>query len=71
MSAAQRTHFASWHEETAHRSKVIKKLEKIQGLEDLIADWEANPQDNDDYRAYIRHLHEKLRSVRCQYEAMR
>ena len=69
--SAQRTHYQSWQEELGHRQKVIKKLEQIQGLEALLADWEAHPQDSDDHREYLRHLRDRLRSVRVQYDAMK
>jgi hypothetical protein len=69
--SAQRVNFRSWDEELAHRQNVIRKLEKMQGLESLLAEWEAQPQDSDEYRAYLLELRAKLRSVRNQYEAMR
>jgi hypothetical protein len=68
---AQRTHFRSWDEELAHRQAVIRKLEKLKGLESLLAEWESQPQDSDEYRAYLLELRAKLRSVRTQYLAMR
>jgi hypothetical protein len=67
----QRTHFSSWDEELKHRSTTIKKLEKIQGLQALLDSWEAQPQDSDDYRAYIRTLREHLRRAQTQYACMK
>jgi hypothetical protein len=69
--SAQRTSFRSWQEELAHRQAVIRKLEKLQGYEALLAEWEAQPQDSDEYRDYLLELRAKLRSVRTQYLAMR
>jgi hypothetical protein len=71
MSAAQRTHFASWDEEISHRQKVHKKLDKIRGLQSLLDEWEAHPIDSDDYRDYLRELRDRLRCARVQYEAMK
>jgi hypothetical protein len=67
----QRTHFSSWNEELHHRNKVIKKLEKIQGLQALLDSWEAQPQDSDDYRAYLRTLKQRLRTAQTQYACMK
>jgi hypothetical protein len=68
---AQRTHFRSWQEELDHRQKVGKKLEKLQGIQALLTEWEAKPEDSEDYRDYLRHLREKLHAARTQYEAMK
>lgn len=71
MGTRQRTSYANWSDELKHRQCRIAKLEKIQGLEALLATWESAPADSDDYRAYIRDLKAKIRSARCQYEAMK
>ncbi len=65
--SSQRTNFASWDEEQAHRQKVIRKLEKIQGLEALLEMWEKQP----DAHEYILELRRKLRSAQNQYRAMK
>ncbi len=72
--SAQRIGSRSWQEELDHRQKVIRKLEKLQGIEALLAEWEGKQIDglfcDEDYQ-YILELRAKLRSVRNQYEAMR
>ncbi len=69
--SAQRIGSRSWQEELDHRQKVIRKLEKLQGIEALLAEWEARPEDSDEYRDYLLELRAKHRSVRNQYLAMR
>jgi hypothetical protein len=71
MPGQQRTTFRTWEDELAHRNKVIKKLEKIQGLQALLDSWEATPQNSDDYRAYLRTLRQRLRSAQTQYACMK
>jgi hypothetical protein len=67
----QRTNFRSWQEELKHRNIIIKKLEKIQGLQALLDSWEANPIDTDNYRAYLRTLKQRLRTAQTQYHCMK
>lgn len=71
MAGQQRTTFRSWQDELHHRKNVIKKLQKIQGLQALLTSWEAQPQDTDDYRTYIRDLRRRLRAAETQYQAMK
>ncbi len=66
----QRTNFRSWDEEKEHRQKVVRKLQQVQGIEALLAEWEARPIDSDQYRDYLVHLRAKLRTARTNYEAM-
>ena len=64
----------TWIDEKTHRQKVIAKLERVRGLEDLLAEWEAKQIDglySDEDYYYILKLRERLRSARQQYEAMR
>jgi hypothetical protein len=70
MAGQQRTNFRTWEDQLHHRKKVIKKLDKIQGLQALLTTWEAQPQDSDAYRTYIRDLRRKLRAAETQYQAM-
>jgi hypothetical protein len=67
----QHTHFKTWNEELTHRKTVIKKLEKIQGLQALYESWEANPVDSDEYRHYMLLLRRRLRSAENQLRAMK
>jgi hypothetical protein len=53
--------------ERIHRAKVIKKLEKIQGLQALLEMWESHPNPDPDY---IHALHNRLRAAQIQYLAM-
>ena len=63
----QHAHFRSWDEDRAHRETVIKKLQKIQGLQALLESWEAQPDVDHDY---LRKLRRKLHCARTQYQAM-
>jgi hypothetical protein len=64
----QRTHFRSWDEDRAHRETVIKKLQKIQGLQALLDSWAAQPNVDHDY---LQELRRKLHCARTQYQAMK
>jgi hypothetical protein len=63
----QRIALDSWDAQLIHRAKVVRKLQKIQGLQALLDAWEGHP--NPDH-AYILELRRKLRSAQHQYEAM-
>jgi hypothetical protein len=71
MPGQQRTNPRTWEDELIHRKKVIKKLEKIQGLQALLDSWQATPLNTDDYRAYLRTLKQKLRTAQTQYACMK
>ncbi len=51
----------------AHKARAIKKMQRIQGLKDLLDTHEANP-DND--HEYVLKLRARLRAAQNQLEAM-
>jgi hypothetical protein len=57
--------------ERVHREKVIKKLEKIQGLTALLQMWEERENINAENHLYVAQLRRKLRQIETQYKAMR
>lgn len=63
----QRIHWDNYQLDHVHRAKVIRKLQKIQGLQALLEAWEGHP--NVDH-AYLLELRRKLRSAQHQYDAM-
>ena len=65
----QRTEPRTWEEEKEHRRKVLSKLQRVQGLQSLIDEWE--PIDSDEARDYLRELKERLRQARHQYFSMK
>jgi hypothetical protein len=67
----QRTHFRNWDEERKHREVRIKKLEKIQGLESLVATWQPLAVNSDFNHQYFLELKRKLRCAQNQYRAMK
>jgi hypothetical protein len=67
----QRVSFRNWNEERKHREVRIKKLEKIQGLESLVATWEPLAIKSADNHEYFLELKRKLRCAQNQYRAMK
>jgi hypothetical protein len=65
---SERVKLDSWEWEQVHRQKVLRKLDKIQGLQALVDSWEAHPDPDYDY---LRQLKAKLRSAQQQYAAMK
>ncbi len=56
-----------------HKEKVVKKLERINGLRDLLKVWETHEAQNgnkDEDHKYVLELRAKLRCAQNQYEAM-
>jgi hypothetical protein len=66
--SSERVKLDSWDWELAHRQRVLRKLEKIQGLQALLDSWEGHPDPDYDY---LREVRAKLRSAQKQYEAMK
>ncbi len=61
---------ASWddyYQDQEHKARRIAKLQRIQGLKDLLETHEANP-DND--HEYVLKLRARLRAAQNQLEAM-
>ncbi len=61
---------ASWddyYQDQEHKARRISKLQRIQGLRDLLETHESNP-DND--HAYVLKLRARLRAAQNQLEAM-
>ncbi len=61
---------ASWddyYQDQEHKARRIAKLQRIQGLRDLLETHEANP-DND--HEYVLKLRARLRAAQNQLEAM-
>ncbi len=61
---------ASWddyYQDQEHRARRIAKLQRIQGLKDLLKTHESNP-DND--HEYVLKLRGRLRAAQNQLEAM-
>ncbi len=56
-----------WAQDQEHKARRIAKLQRIQGLRDLLETHEANP-DND--HAYVLKLRARLRAARNELEAM-
>lgn len=57
----------NWEQDKPHKKRMIKKVERIEGLRDLLATHEANP-DND--HEYVLKLRARLRAAQNQLEAM-
>jgi len=61
---------ASWdnyEQDKPHKARVVKKLQRINGLRDLLETWEPHEADHHDY---VLELRAKLRAAVNQYEAM-
>ncbi len=56
-----------WEQDQEHKARRIAKLQRIQGLRDLLETHEANP-DND--HEYVLKLRARLRAARNELEAM-
>ncbi len=56
-----------WGQDQEHKARRIAKLQRIQGLRDLLETHEANP-DND--QAYVLKLRARLRAAQNQLDAM-
>ncbi len=56
-----------WQQDQEHKARRIAKLQRIQGLRDLLETHEANP-DND--HEYVLKLRARLRAAQNQLEAM-
>ncbi len=56
-----------WEQGKAHKARAIKKVQRIQGLKDLLKTHEADP-DND--HEYVLKLRARLRAAQNQLEAM-
>ncbi len=56
-----------WEQDQEHKARRIAKLQRIQGLRDLLETHEANP-DND--HAYVLKLRARLRAAQNQLDAM-
>ena len=56
-----------WEQGKAHKARAIKKMQRIQGLKDLLDTHEADP-DND--HEYVLKLKARLRAAQNQLEAM-
>ena len=63
----QSTHWDTREGARVHQEKLIRKMQKIEGLKALLQMWEENP-DHD--HAYILELRAKLRSAENQLAAM-
>ena len=63
----QKVQLDSWGMEKAHREKLLRKMQKRDGLRALIEMWEA--RDDADH-AYILKLRAKLRQAENQLAAM-
>ncbi len=57
-----------WEQGKTHKTRAVKKLERIQGLEALLATHEADENADHDY---ILSLRAKLRCAKNQFIAMR
>jgi hypothetical protein len=66
----KRPTYRAWNDELQHRKNVVRKLQKVQCLQALIHTWQAQPQDTDQYRAYMRILKTRLRVAKTQYSNM-
>ncbi len=53
-----------------HKEKVVKKYERIQGLQGLLKTWEEHDNTAETH-AYVLQLRAKLRCAQNQFEAMR
>ena len=53
-----------------HQQRRVAKLQKIQGLRDLLECWEERVETEADY-AYVLELRAKLRSAQNQLDAMK
>ncbi len=56
-----------WSQDQEHKARRILKLQRIQGLKDLLETHESNP-DND--HEYVLKLRARLRAAQNQLEAM-
>ncbi len=56
-----------WEEDKAHKQRRIAKLQRIQGLRDLLESWESNPDADHEY---ILELRGRLRQAQNQLDAM-
>jgi hypothetical protein len=56
-----------WEQGKAHKARAIKKMQRIQGLKDLLDTHEADP-DND--HEYVLKLRARLRAAQNQLESM-
>ena len=54
--------------EAVHREKLLKKAQKVCGLQDLLEEWETVPDADYDY---VLGLRARLRSAQNQLTAMR
>ncbi len=57
-----------WEQGKAHKQRAIKKLQRIQGLKDLLETHEANPDTYD--HGYVLKLRARLRAAENQLNAM-
>jgi hypothetical protein len=59
----------TWTDEKTHRQKVIAKLQRIQGLEALLHEWETRQHDSEENYQYVLKLKERIRRARNEYNA--
>lgn len=60
----------TWYAAKKHRAVRTRKLERIAGLQALIATYEARPRDSYD-RKYIRNLKSRLHAIEQQLAVMK
>ncbi len=60
----------NWEQDKPHKKRMIKKVERIEGLRDLLATWEAQDDGNDSVHEYVLKLRARLRAAQNQLEAM-
>jgi hypothetical protein len=70
MSELQQIYHDTLARERLHRQKLIKKLEKIQGLKALLEEWEPREHYSADNHLYVLALRHRLRSAEVQYTNM-
>ncbi len=63
----QGAHWDDWSQDQERKARRISKLQRIQGLKDLLGTHELNP-DND--HEYVLKLRARLRAAQNQLEAM-
>ena len=57
----------NWEQDKPHKKRIIKKVERVEGLRDLLATWESDPDADHEYVLLLR---AKLRAAQNQLEAM-
>ncbi len=62
----------NWEQDKPHKKRMIKKVERIDGLRDLLEAWEKIDESgyDEETHAYVLHLRAKLRAAQNQLEAM-